>query len=713
MQYIFSLAGLDCPNCGVKIEKASSELEEIKSAHLNFINSKLTIETYDSYQGDIYRRICDIVHRYEEDVEVIYINDSNSSSSSRSSLRKYSLKHLCLLIGIFAYIILLISDIIFDLPLVLKQNNLPWEIYLFMFLAVYIPVGYDVIYKAIRNILHGVVFDENSLMVVATIGALVIGEYKEAVAVIIFYRIGEYFQERMVERSKQSISDLMNLNVSFARVITDGEIGELSPEVVKVGQTILIRPGEMIPLDGIVTKGSSMVDISSLTGESVPKNVKDTDQVYSGCINLTGVLNVEVTSIYSESTASKILSLVENSAARKATIETFITKFARYYTPIVVVLALLVSVLPSILFNQPFTEWLRRGLIFLVVSCPCALVLSIPLSFYSGIGATSKHGVLVKGGNYLHGLNHLQAVVFDKTGTLTKGVFEVHDILPVKGITKNELLRYTAYSEAHSNHPIAVSIVTAYSKEIDEDMLSKHFEEPGYGVGVEYNGTRILSGSYEFMRSNSIPCEEIETIYSAIYVAVNGSYIGAITLSDSVKEDSRDTVSFLKKRGIEVYMLTGDRKEAALAIADNLGIEFFSSELLPNHKVDIIEELISKKSKGKNIAFVGDGLNDAPSITRADIGIAMGGLGSDASIEAADIVLMSDETSKLNKAISIATFTRRIVLQNIILALSVKLTCIVLATFGLVSMQYAVFADVGVALLAVANSIRIMRTKNT
>lgn len=580
------------------------------------------------------------------------------------------------------------------------------------YLIPYAIIGWDVLWKAIRNILRGQVFDENFLMAIATIGAMFTGEYIEGAAVMLFYQVGELFQSCAVGRSRKSIASLMNIRPDHANIERDGKLETVSPENVNIGDTIVIKPGEKIPLDGVILDGSSTVDTAALTGESVPRDVLTGDDVVSGCINLSGVLKVRVTKRFGESTVAKILDLVENTGSQKAKSENFITKFARYYTPCVVAGAVLLAVLPPLIAGGDWASWIHRALIFLVISCPCALVISVPLSFFGGIGGASRCGVLVKGGNYLEALSKTEIIVFDKTGTLTKGVFNVTAIHP-DIISESELLEYAALAEHYSNHPISRSLKDAYDREIDTSRISDYVETAGRGVRAKINSAVICAGNNKYMDEIGVkwhPCHHVGT---TVHVAVNGEYAGHIVISDEVKSDAKDAISSLKKHGIKkAVMLTGDSKETAESIAASLGIDEVYSELMPADKVSNVEKLISEKSADKTLAFVGDGINDAPVLARADIGIAMGAMGSDAAIEAADIVLMDDKPSKIADAIDISKRTLRIVYQNIVFALAVKAAVLALGALGIVSMWAAVFADVGVSVIAIINAMRALHVKS-
>lgn len=578
-----------------------------------------------------------------------------------------------------------------------------------LFVISYLIVGLEVVLKAIRNIFKGKVFDENFLMAIATIGAFVIGEYPEAVAVMLFYQIGEAFQDYAVDKSRKSIISLMDIRPDFANIQRNGKIDKINPEEVNVGDIIVVKPGEKVPLDGIIVKGTSMIDTSALTGESVPKEIKEQDEILSGCINENGVLEVKVTKKFGESTASKILDLVENASSKKSKSENFISKFAKYYTPIVVVTAVLLAIIPPMIFNRAeWIEWIHRALTFLVVSCPCALVISIPLGFFGGIGGASKIGVLVKGSNYLEALSNTEIMVLDKTGTLTEGVFEVQQINPID-ISKEDLIKYATYAESFSNHPIAISLKKAYGKEIVNKKVSETQELPGLGVRAVIEGESIFVGNEKLMKENCIDYIKSEEIGTILYIAVNNKFAGTIVISDKIKTDAKETIDKLKKDNIKkIVMLTGDKRKVGENVAKKLGIDEVYTELLPSDKVEKVEELMKNKSENGNLAFIGDGINDAPVLAISDIGIAMGGLGSDAAIEAADVVLMTDEPSRVVDAIKISKKTMTIVKQNIIFAISIKLIVLILSAIGISNMWQAVFADVGVSILAILNALRAL-----
>ena len=603
---------------------------------------------------------------------------------------------------------IIIAFTLFLIALVAKFNN-P-VINNIMYIISYLIVGLEVVKEAIEHIAKGKVFDENFLMAIATIGAFAIGEFPEAVAVMLFYQVGELFQSYAVDKSKKSISDLMNIRPDFANVERNGIIEKVNPEEVKIGEIIVVKPGEKIPLDGNIIEGKTTLDTKALTGEALPREVAEGKEVLSGCVNLSGLIKVKVSKEYGESTVSKILDLVENASSKKTKSENFITKFAKYYTPIVVIMAVLIAIIPPIFIKDAnFTDWIYRALSFLVVSCPCALVISIPLSFFGGIGGAAKAGILIKGSNYLEALSKTETIVFDKTGTLTKGIFEVQEIKPI-GITKEELLKLVAYAENYSNHPISVSIKNAYKGEIDKNVNIKIEEIAGQGIYAKIEEKEVLVGNEKLMKENNIDFIKCEKIGTILYIAINKKYSGYIVISDAVKEDAINTIKELRKGFIkETVMLTGDRKEVGESVAKELGINKVYTELLPDGKVEKIEELL--KNKTGKVAFVGDGINDAPVLALADIGIAMGGLGSDAAIEAADVVLMTDEPSKIVKAMQISKKTMKIVKQNIVFAISIKILVLILSAMGISTMWEAVFADVGVSVLAILNALRALRVK--
>jgi Cd2+/Zn2+-exporting ATPase len=696
--------GLHCAGCASKIEGEVSKLSYISGANLNFTKQLLHLEVEDIFNdGEIIADIKNIVNSLEPGVEVIYGDESCGHDHSHEDQHDHDHSHgemnktelISLIIGGVIFIAgLFISD-----ALLIKR----------VLLAVgYVAVGGDIVLNSFKNIKKGRFLDENFLMTIATFGAFAVGEYSEAVGVMLFYKIGEYFQGRAVENSRKSIESLMDIRPDYANIKkASGEIERVKPERVLVGDIILVKPGEKIPLDGRVLNGSSALDTSALTGESLPRDVVTGDEVLSGSVNKNGVLEIEVSKRFSESTVSKILEMVENATSKKADSEKFITKFARYYTPAVVGLAVAIAVIPGIITGN-YSEWFYRALIFLVISCPCALVVSIPLSFFSGIGAASKKGVLIKGGNYLEALNKVKAVVFDKTGTLTKGRFKVVDVFSVFG-KKEELLELAAVAETYSNHPIAKSIMAAFKGEIEEKDINEYSEEEGYGIKVRYKNVEILAGNNKLLEKYGIEFKKEKLPGTVVYIAKNSVYQGYILIADEVKEDAGYAVQVFKKMGIVSYMLTGDNRNVAEHIGKTLGIERIHSDLLPNEKVDYFQRIKEEVQGG--VIFVGDGINDAPVLALSDIGVAMGGIGSDAAIEAADMVIMTDEPSKLKDAFNIAGLTRKIVLQNIILALGIKLAVMALGVGGHATMWEAIFADVGVALLAVLNSMRILKNK--
>ena len=606
---------------------------------------------------------------------------------------------------------IIIALILFLLAMTINFNN--EMITKVIFIIAYLIVGLEILKKALRNITRGKVFDENFLMSVATIGAFAIGEFPEAVAVMLFYQVGELFQSYAVDKSRKSISSLMDIRPDFANVEREEKIEKVDPDEVKIGEIIVVKPGEKVPLDGIVVEGKTSLDTKALTGESLPREISENDEILSGSINLNGVIKIKVTKEYGESTVSKILDLVENASSKKSKSENFITKFAEYYTPIVVIIAVILAIVPPLLIKDAtFSDWLYRALSFLVVSCPCALVISIPLSFFGGIGGASKMGVLIKGSNYLEQLANTEIIVFDKTGTLTEGVFEVQKVHAID-MSEEELLRITAYAENYSNHPISLSVKKAYNKEIDEKQILNTEEISGHGIVAKIGNQDVLVGNEKLMSENNIKITKCEDIGTILNVAVDGKYAGYILIADKIKKDSKSAIKSLKKNNIkQTVMLTGDRKNVGEHVAKELGLDKVYTELLPDGKVEKVESLLKEKSEKGKLAFVGDGINDAPVLALADIGIAMGGLGSDAAIEAADIVLMTDEPSKIVDAIHLSKKTMRIVKENIIFAIVIKVLVLVLSAFGLSTMWEAVFADVGVSIIAIINALRVLRVKN-
>lgn len=598
---------------------------------------------------------------------------------------------------------------------VLEQLPSQWLVFL-IYLIPYLVIGYDIVYKAVRNISHGQVFDENFLMMVATFGAFGVKEYSEAVAVMLFYQVGELFQNYAVGKSRQSISDMMNICPEYANIEEDGVLTQVDPDDVEVGTIIVVKPGERIPLDGIVTEGTSMIDTAALTGESVPRRATVGDEIISGCVNGSSTIKVKVTKAFEDSTVARILELVENASSKKAKVENFITRFAKYYTPVVTIGAVILAILPPLILGGGWADWIQRACIFLVISCPCALVISVPLGFFGGIGASSKIGILVKGSNYLEAVAEMTTIVFDKTGTLTKGEFKVSEVQPSADknntIGKEELLEIAAYGEGYSNHPIANSIREAYGKTLSMERVTDTEEIAGHGIHTFIDGREVYLGNAKLMDAQNIAYTENKTAGTVVYVACNNVFAGSIVISDTVKEGSKDAIRDMKQVGVKkTVMLTGDRQAAADAVAAELGIDEVHAELLPADKVGQVEKLLGAQNEKERLAFVGDGINDAPVLTRADIGIAMGSIGSDAAIEAADIVLMDDDIRKIASLVKIARKTLGIVKQNIVFALAVKALVLLLGALGMANMWEAVFADVGVSVIAILNSMRTLNTK--
>lgn len=580
-----------------------------------------------------------------------------------------------------------------------------------IYLVPYLVIGYDIVYKAARNISHGQVFDENFLMMIATFGAFGVGEYSEAVAVMLFYQVGELFQGYAVGKSRQSISDMMDICPEYANIEEDGVLKQVDPDDVEVGSIIVVKPGERIPLDGIVVEGESLIDTAALTGESVPRSAKAGDEIISGCVNGSGTLKVKTTKEFDDSTVAKILELVENASSKKAKVENFITRFAKYYTPVVTIGAVILAILPPLILGGGWAEWIQRACIFLVISCPCALVISVPLGFFGGIGAASKIGVLVKGSNYLEAVAEMTTIVFDKTGTLTKGEFKVTDVI-TENSSKEELIELAALGEGYSNHPIANSIREAYGKELDLNRVTNTEEIAGHGIKAVIDGKTVLLGNEKLMKSESIFYTSCKSMGTVVYVACNGVFEGAVVISDTIKDGAKEAIRDMKQVGVRhTVMLTGDRREAAETVAQTLGIDEVHAELLPGGKVEQVEALLKAEKEKERLAFVGDGINDAPVLTRADIGIAMGSMGSDAAIEAADIVLMDDDVTKIASVVRIARKTLRIVKQNIVFALAIKALVLILGALGMANMWEAVFADVGVSVIAILNSMRTLNEK--
>lgn len=725
------LEGLNCANCAGKIENKVNKLDDVDEAVLNFSTKLLLITPKDGVlEEDLEKEVRKIVLDLEPDVKVLknktevkpQLNTCsdgcckedlhNNLPSKDDSMHSHS--HTGLGQGIEKKEIfrLGIALLLFIIGMIVNLDK-PYEFAIFF--VAYIIAGGEVLLRAFKNILRGQVFDENFLMAIATIGAFAIGEFPEGVAVMLFYEVGEMFQDYAVNKSRRSISDLMNIRPDFANLIgLDGEEKKVSPDSVNVGDTIVVRAGEKIPLDGVILSGEATLDVSALTGESMPKEVLEKDDVLAGSINKSGLLKIKVTKNFGESTVSKILDLVENAGNKKSPTEKFITKFARYYTPVVVFSALALAIIPPLLISgESFSRWISRALIFLVVSCPCALVVSIPLGYFAGIGLASKNGILIKGSNYLEALNNVESIVFDKTGTLTKGTFKVKKSKSTSSLTDEELLKLGAYIEYYSNHPIAKSIVNEFGKEINKDLISNYEEISGKGIKADIDGKTLLAGNLKLMDMFNINIKENLEIGTVVYLADGDKELGYIVISDEIKEDSKEAIRGLKEVGIkQTIMLTGDNEKVGYSVSKELGLDKAYCNLLPQNKVEKLEEIFKDKSSGKKIAFVGDGINDAPVLARADIGIAMGGVGSDAAIEAADAVIMDDKVSKIIKAIKIAKKTNKIVWQNIIFALGVKIIILIFGALGMANMWEAVFGDVGVTLIAVINSSRILKSKN-
>ena len=698
------LGGLTCAHCAEVIGDRVQSIDGVKNSHLNFVNKKLTLEIDSDINKDkVIKEVIQLIDSIEPGLDIQVQNKSESAKEIKKVEKKKdnSKKDLFKIIA---------GVLVFIFAFYQEATGIESRYSLIVFMVSYILVGGDVLYKALKNIKNGRIFDENFLMTVATVGAISIGEPSEAVGVMLFYKIGEYLQELAVGKSRKSISDLMQIRPDVANLKVGNSLKVVDPEEVEIGDYIVVKPGEKVPLDGLVVEGNSMVDTSALTGESVLRTVNKGDELLSGFINKNALLTVQVTKDFSESTVSKILDMVENASSKKSKTENFISVFSRYYTPIVVTLAALLAILPPVFIKGAlFSEWIHRGLIFLVVSCPCALVLSIPLSYFSGIGVASKHGILIKGSNYLEALRYVDTVVFDKTGTLTEGVFDVVKVKSV-GVSEDELMKFASIAEANSNHPIAKSILKYYDKQIDLNKIEEYEEIAAHGIKAKYENSTVLAGNEKLMKTNNIKIERSTEIGTIVYVAVNNKFVGYIVIADKIKEDSKDAIKKIKEQGIKkTVMLTGDNKDVADSVAKRLKLDKVFSNLLPNEKVEKIEELYLSRNEKEKIAFVGDGINDAPVLARVDVGIAMGGLGSDAAIEAADIVIMTDEPSKIAQGIKISKKTYKIVWQNIIFALAVKVIVLILGAAGMASMWEAVFADVGVALIAVLNAMRIMK----
>lgn len=713
----FELRGLDCASCAAKIEHGVQAIPEVKQASVNFALAVLSIEAHapDMLESAI-EKAKRVVHRHEPDILIQertqatrkqeshdhsgYDHDHGHSHDHGGAGMPFSKrKAAALIFGILVFVAAMALKPAFPANLLL-------------FLAAYLLIGGEVLLSALQNIRRGQIFDENFLMSLATVGAFAIGEYPEGVAVMLFYQVGEFFQELAVRRSRKSISALMDIRPDYANLLRDGATTRVSPEEVHIGALILVRPGEKIPLDGVVTEGFSALDTSALTGESMPRDVQPGSSVLSGSINKSGALTIRVEKEFGESTVSKILRLVESAGSKKASTENFITKFARYYTPAVVVAAALLAFVPPLVIEgATFAHWINRALVFLVISCPCALVISIPLGFFGGIGGASSRGILIKGSAYLEALAHVDTVVFDKTGTLTQGLFKVTGVHTRGRLSQNELLQTAAIAESRSTHPIAQSILREYGSVPDTGTASDYTELPGRGIRVDIGGREVLAGNTRLLSEHGITASEPDSGGTRVYLAVDGRYEGYIQIEDEIKPDTREAIEKLRAQGIRrIVMLTGDSAQAGESVAAQVGLDKAYTQLLPDAKVAVLEELQSTRSTKGKLVFVGDGINDAPVLARADIGVAMGGVGSDAAIEAADVVLMTDEPAKLVSAINISRRTRRIVMQNIVFALGVKAVILVLGAYGIATMWMAVFGDVGVALIAILNSMRALRT---
>ena len=774
---VMSITGLDCANCAAKVERGIREIPEVREATLDFMTGKLTLVAVDAAKLDIaVAKAKAVVKRLEPDAELAdrlpnkkaaakahehehgehcncgHDHDHEAHEHEHDEHcncghdydheghehdEQHDHEHTIGASAQKAYQItaepvrpevkkaagaltaehkkqltkIIVAAIIFAGAMLMPVTEM---VQLGMFILSYVIVGGEIVLRALKNISRGQVFDENFLMMIASIGAFIVGEYPEGVAVILFYQVGELFQSYAVNRSRASISDLMDIRPEYANILVDGEWVQVDPEEVEIGDAILVKVGEKVPLDGIVVEGTSMMDTIALTGESAPREMSRGANVLSGSVNLNSPLVIEVTKVYSDSTVAKILDLVENASSKKAEAENFITKFARYYTPIVVCIAALLAVLPPLLIaGTQWNDWIYRALIFLVISCPCALVISVPLSFFAGLGATSKCGVLVKGSNYLEALANLEIAVFDKTGTLTEGVFKVTELQPAGNVSRETLLENAAYAESFSNHPISKSLLEAYGRALDWNRIGDSEEIAGHGVRAMIDGRTVLAGNAKLMRRERIAYDQSELIGTAVHVAIDGQYAGYILISDQIKADAKQAISDLRACGVkQTVMLTGDNKAVGEHVAQELGLDQVYTELLPDGKVHEVEQLLAGKSPKGTLAFTGDGINDAPVLARADVGIAMGGLGSDAAIEAADVVIMNDEPSKIATAIKISKRTLRIVKQNIIFAIGVKLAVLLLGALGMATMWEAVFADVGVAVIAILNAIRVLNIKH-
>ncbi|HMN50365.1 MAG TPA: heavy metal translocating P-type ATPase [Ignavibacteriaceae bacterium] len=696
----YELKNIDCASCAAKIEDGLSKMPEVKFVSVNFANSTLQIDAPDI--EEVKQKIKEI----EPEVEVVEPTEELPPKIKKPALKDELVENKIELIKIIVTLFLLLTGLVFEE----KLHNTSYHLAEYLvFIPAYLISGWLVLKGALRSLTKGKVFNEHFLMTIATSGAILIDAMPEAVTVMLFYVVGELFQDIAVNRSRKSVKALLEIRPDYANLKVNGDIKKVSPTEVHPEQIIVVKPGEKIPLDGNIIEGNSFVDTSALTGESVPRAVKESETVLAGMINKSGMLTIEVTKEFGESSISKILELVENATSKKAETEKFITTFARYYTPVVVFGALLLAVIPPLFIaGQTFTDWIYRALVVLVISCPCALVISIPLGYFGGIGGASRRGILVKGSNYLDALTKIKTVVFDKTGTLTKGEFKVAEIISANGFKEEDILRYAAYAEANSSHPIAKSILDAYGNKIPQSDITEVKEISGHGIQAKVNGDEILIGNDKLLHKENIEHDKCDVEGTVIHVAVNKKYAGYIVISDSLKDEAAETIVELNKLKVNTVMLTGDNRSTAEVYAKKLGIKEYYSELLPENKVEHIEKLLSSTKNGK-VAFVGDGINDAPVIARADVGIAMGALGSDAAVETADVVLMTDSPMQVVKAIEIAKRTRTIVWQNIMFAMGVKLFFILLGAFGIATMWEAVFGDMGVAIIAILNSMRVMK----
>ena len=714
MEAIYTLKGLDCPHCSAKIEHDVSKLAGVTHSVVNLMQQTLTVKAERDDADALYEDITKIVHKHEPDVKVVQHTDARAHHHEHAHEHEHEHVHEHEHAhshgddaGRTMLYRLISGGILFAAGFALSLTALPKPFSVVLLVAAYAILGWDVVLHALKNICRGRIFDEYFLMSISTLGAFALGEFPEAAAVMLFYQIGEYFQSAAVNRSRKSVSALLDIRPDTANVVRNGETLTVHPETVAVGETVLVKAGERIPLDGVVLNGESALDTAALTGESVPRDVKPGDSVLSACVNQSGALTIRVTKPYSQSTAARIIETVEHAAARKAPAENFITTFARYYTPIVVILAVLLAVIPPLAGMGSFSEWVRRAFVFLIVSCPCALVISVPLTFFGGIGAASRHGVLVKGSNDLEALSHVRQIAFDKTGTLTMGEFHVQTLLPAADCTEDALLAAAAVCEQNSNHPAAKCILSAFGGEIPHAETE---ELAGFGIRAESDGTVLLAGSGRLMERFGIVYQHCDDAGTKVYIAKNGKFMGCIVCADTVRSDSRQAITALREAGIrKMFMLTGDGERIAKTVSDTLELDGCYAELLPEDKVQTLEKLSAETAAGEKLAFVGDGINDAPVLARADVGIAMGALGADAAIEAADVVLMTDEPVKLAEAVQLARQTKQIVMQNIVFAIGVKVLLLILGACGIAGMWAAVFGDVGVTIIAVLNAMRMLR----